>query len=184
MNVLNRVLAIILLIIFVVLLAVLIFAALAMPERAVTSASQAVASLQPHLTMFNRLVFSGLALLVAVAGVLLLFLEIRRSQVKAIQVHDVTGGEVRITIDSISQRLEYNISRLEDVVSVKPTVTAKGSGVDVALSIQTAPEIDVPMKTEEVVQLTREVIENQMGLKLQKVSVEIKHAPYSGDKML
>jgi len=184
MNVLNRVIAIILLVIFIVLLSVLIFSALAMPERAVTSASQAVASLQPHLSLFNRLLFSGIALLLLVAGLLLLWLEIRRSQLKAIQVHEVTGGEARVTIDSISQRLEYNISRLEDIVSVKPTVTAKGNGVEVSLNIQTAPEIDVPMKTEEVVQLTKDVVENQMGLKLQKVSVEIKHAPYSGDTRL
>jgi len=36
----------------------------------------------------------------------------------------------------------------------------------------------VPMKTEEVMQVTREVIEDHMGLKLGKVTINIKHAPY------
>jgi len=34
------------------------------------------------------------------------------------------------------------------------------------------------MKTEEVLQVTREVIVERMGLKLGKVQVKIKHAPY------
>jgi len=36
----------------------------------------------------------------------------------------------------------------------------------------------VPMKTEEVMQVTKDVVEGRMGLKLGKVKITIKHAPY------
>jgi hypothetical protein len=50
--------------------------------------------------------------------------------------------------------------------------------VDIAVALETSPEIDVPMKTEEVLQVTREVVGERMGLKLGKVRVQLKHAPY------
>jgi len=51
--------------------------------------------------------------------------------------------------------------------------------VEVELDLETSPEVDVPTKTEEVCQVTREAIEDKMGLKLCKVRVNIKYAPYS-----
>jgi hypothetical protein len=50
--------------------------------------------------------------------------------------------------------------------------------LDVELLLETTPDIDVPMKTDEVLEVTREVIVERMGLKLGKVQVKIKHAPY------
>ena len=183
MNVLNRIIVIVLLVAFLVLLPVLIFLAMVMPDASVATADQAVASIQANLTLIHRIVFSLVAALIFVALVLFLWLEIRRARAKAIEVQEITVGEARVSISSIVQRLEYNIDRLQDVVSVRPVVKAKGNGVDVVVNLQTSPEIDIPMKTEEVVQLTREVIEDQMGLKLHHVSVEIKHAPYPEDDM-
>ena len=49
---------------------------------------------------------------------------------------------------------------------------------ELELDLQTAPEVDVPMKTEEVVAVAREVIESQMGLQLSKIQVNIEHVPY------
>ena len=117
------------------------------------------------------------------ACLLLLWLEVRRPRARAVAVQEVANGGARVTIDSIVQRLEYNIDHLQDVVSARPVVKAKGNGVDVLVKLETAPEIEVPMKTEEIVQLTREVIEDQMGLKLYNVQVEITHAPYPEDSV-
>ena len=184
MNVLNRLIVIVLLVMLLVLLPVLIFLAMAMPDASVATAGQAVTSVEGNLTLVNRTVFSVVAGLIFVAGLLFLWLQIRRSRAKDVAVQEITVGEARVSIGSIVQRLEYNIDRLQDVVTVRPVVKAKGSGVDVVVNLQTSPEIDVPMKTEEVVQVTKEVIEDQMGLKLNKVSVEIKHAPYPEEDML
>jgi hypothetical protein len=67
---------------------------------------------------------------------------------------------------------------LPDVVKVSPRINGRSRGVDVDLILETSPDIDVPMKTEEVIEVTREIIVERMGLKLGKVQVKIKHAPY------
>jgi len=109
---------------------------------------------------------------------ILLWLELRRPRRKTVRVQKLAGGEAQITTDSIAQRLAYNIDQLPDVVKVTPQIYGRSRGVDVDLLLETSPEIDVPMKTEEVLQVTREILEERMGLKLGKVQVKIKHAPF------
>ena len=46
------------------------------------------------------------------------------------------------------------------------------------LDLETRPEVDVPMKTDEVVGVAREVITERMGLQLGRIDVRINHAPY------
>jgi uncharacterized alkaline shock family protein YloU len=109
---------------------------------------------------------------------------VRRPRTKTIKVQKVSGGEAELTTDSIASRLEHNIDQLADVVKVKPIISSGRKGVLVDLELETTPEIEVPMKTEEVQQLTKEIIENRMGLKLDSVRVVIRHAPYSRETAL
>jgi uncharacterized alkaline shock family protein YloU len=120
----------------------------------------------------------GLALLVDVICVVLIWLEFRRPRPRAIRVQSVTGGQAELSVDSVARRLERSISGLEGVTSVKPNVWGRRGGVEVELDLETGPEVDVPTKTEEVCQVTREAIEDKMGLKLRKVKVHVKHTPY------
>jgi uncharacterized alkaline shock family protein YloU len=120
----------------------------------------------------------ALALLVDVVCVVLIWLEFRRPRPKAIRVQSVTGGQAELAVDSVARRLERSISGLEGVISVKPNVWGRRGGVEVELDLETGPEIDVPTKTEEVCQVTKEAVEDKMGLKLRKVRVHVKHTPY------
>jgi hypothetical protein len=123
-----------------------------------------------------RVVIGGLLLL---GCLLILYFEFRRPRRKVIRAQKLTGGESFITVESIAQRLAYNIDQLPDVVGVTPRITGYGrQGLDLELLLETAPEVDVPMKTEEVLQVTKEVVTERMGLKLGKTQVKIKHAPY------
>ena len=119
-----------------------------------------------------------LALVIWVCCAALLWLEVRRPRAKTIKVEKVSGGEAMLTTNSIADRLEYNIDQLADVIKVKSTISEGRKGVVVDLELETSPEIEVPMKTEEVQQLTKDVVENRMGLKLDTVRVVIRHAPY------
>ena len=78
----------------------------------------------------------------------------------------------------MAKRLAWHIDQLADVISVTPEVTAVGRAVNVMVNLETRPEIDVPMKTDEVVGVVKEVVTERMGLQLGKVQVRIKHAPY------
>jgi uncharacterized alkaline shock family protein YloU len=108
----------------------------------------------------------------------ILWMEVRRPRSRTIKVQKVSGGEAELTTDSIASRLEHNIDQLADVIKVKPAISAGRKGVRVDLDLETSPEIEVPMKTEEVQQLTKDIVENRMGLKLDSVRVVIRHAPY------
>jgi hypothetical protein len=110
--------------------------------------------------------------------VALLWLEVRRPRARTIVVQQVSGGQAELTADSIISRLEYNLDQLPEVVRVKPRVVTARKGVRIDLAVETSPEVDVPSKSEEIQRVTREIIENQMGLKLESMRVVMRHAPY------
>ncbi len=181
MNVLNRLIVILLVLAIIVLTAVIVI----VPKQSLDLGEQALHALGTYSDAwanYNWALFASGRVIIGGALVLLclvlLWLELRRPRRKTIRVQRVTGGEAYIAVDSLSQRLAYNIDQLPDVVKVSPRITARSRTVDVDLVLETSPDIDVPMKTEEVLQVTKEVLEDQMGLKLGKVQVKIKHAPY------
>ena len=185
MNVFNRLVMIVLLVVSMIVLPVVLVLVPARPEIVTIIGQQSLSWLtaiggQNQL----RLILTGtlLAVLTFVFCGLLLWLELRRPRRKAVRVRKVSGDEAKVTTDSIARRLEYNIDQLAEVISVKPKITAKGKGVHVRLNVETGPEIDVPAKTEEISKVAREVIEEGMGLKLAgKLEINIKHAPYPKD---
>ena len=182
MNAFNRVLIILLILAIIVLTAVVVIA----PKESTELGRQSFETLGAYTDYYQSPqhwpLFTSGRIIVGGAIVLLclfvLWLELRRPRKKTIRAHKMAGGEAHIAVDSIAQRLAYNIDQLPDVVKVSPRITGRTRGVDVDLILETTPDIDVPMKTEEVMQVTREVVEEQMGLKLGKVQVKIKHAPY------
>ncbi|RME82406.1 MAG: hypothetical protein D6775_10965 [Caldilineae bacterium] len=88
-------------------------------------------------------------------------------------------GEGHVSTDSVARRLAWHLDQLADVIHVYPEIQSHGDHIDVRLEIVTTPEIDVPMKTEEIMLVTREIVEDAMGLQLGKLSVRIRHSEYS-----
>ena len=182
MNALNRLILILLVLLLIVVVAVVMI----VPQQSLRLAGATFDWLAQgaadYMKSGDRLLFAGGR--VIAGGVIifvllvLLWLELRRPRKKAIRAQKLAGGEALIATDSIEQRLAYNIDQLPDVVRVQPHVTGRLRGVDVDLLLETSPDIDIPMKTEEVLEMTRQVITERMGLKLGKVQVKIKHAPY------
>lgn len=181
MNVVNRLIIILLILVIIVLTAVIII----VPKQSLDLGAQSFDGLsqyadlyqaqQPALFASGRVIIGGAIVLLCL---FILWLELRRPRKKTIRVQKMAGGDAYISVDSIAQRLAYNIDQLPDVVKVSPRITGRARGVDIDLMLETSPDVDVPMKTEEVLQVTREVVEERMGLKLGKVQVKIKHAPY------
>ncbi len=181
MNALNRILVVVLILVTVVLVAVVVI----VPRQSVTFGTTWLEGTGRYLDSYRTshwALFAGLRVLiggmVVLLGLVLLWLELRRPRRKTIRVQKTTGGDAHVAIESVAQRLAYNIDQLPDVVKVTPHITARSRAVDIELVLETAPDVDIPMKTEEVLQVTKEVIEDRMGLKLGKVQVKVKHAPY------
>ncbi len=182
MNVINRLVMVFLILTVIIVVAVFAIApleTLALVGAAVEWTRLAIEGYAngPNWPLFaaGRVVIGGAIVLFCL---FLLWLELRRPKRKTVRVQKMAGGEALITVDSIAQRLAYNIDQLPDVIKVTPKIIGRSKGVDIDLLLETSPDIDVPMKTEEVLQVTREVIVERMGLKLGKVQVKIKHAPY------
>jgi uncharacterized alkaline shock family protein YloU len=180
-NVFNRVVVILSLLITMVVSAIFFIVPVSVLQAVTPFLQQlqtnlaAMTGTRELLRLGGGLVFTFLIWIFCAA---LLWLEVRRPRSKTIRVQKVSGGEAELTTDSIASRLEYNIDQLADVIKVKPTISPGRKGVRVDLEVETSPEIEVPMKTEEVQQLTKDIVENRMGLTLDSVRVVIRHAPY------
>ena len=181
MNVFNRIVVVLLLIALLagaILLALMPAQAVQMMQRGVTSVSNFLSSAENSAYWLFIL---GRVVLVVVALVLigwLLWRELKPSRPKTVKLYTESGSKATITTESVERRLAWHIDQLADVITVTPTVTAAGKAVNVSLSVETRPEIDVPMKTDEIVGVVREVVTERMGLQIGKVQVSIKHAPY------
>ena len=181
MNVFNRLVMILLLLVVIVVTAVIVLVpqqALYMLATFFDWSHQTVKAYMDNdwaLFAAGRVIIGGA---IVVVCLIVLWLELRRPRKKTIRALKLAGGEAHIAVDSIAQRLAYNVDQLPDVVKVSPRIIGRSRGVDIDLLLETSPDIDVPMKTEEVLQVTREVVVERMGLKLGKVQVKIKHAPY------
>jgi hypothetical protein len=180
MNTLNRVIVILLWVAVMAIVgvaAVAPFATLAWLQSALATAAAWLAAQQtanPNNFLIGQIAVGVITLLVL--G-LLVGLEIWSGQRRGVRIRTVQGGQAELDTGSISRRLSWQLDQLAEVISVVPIVKSKGGSVDIKLEIETAPDIDVPMKTDEVVEATRDLIEQDMGLKLGRLDVHVRYAP-------
>ena len=111
----------------------------------------------------------------------LLWLEFYTLQRRGVCIHTAEGGSAEVDTTSISRRLSWHLDQLAEINTVVPNVKSRGRSVDIRLEIEAAPDVDIPMKTNEVVDATRDIIENDMGLKLGKLDVHLRCAPFEAD---
>jgi hypothetical protein len=185
MNVVNRIIVVVLLLVAMVLCTV----TLLFPVRVLDAISRQPAALADSLRgfpryspeWFGRVFLGGLfALTLDIVLGLLLLMEVRRSRPKAIRVEKAGGGEVQIGVASIADRLKHEVGQLSEIMRVKAKVSSRRGGVVVKLDVETAAGIDVPEKAEQIVETARGVVEDKMGLKLARPpKVNLRAASYS-----
>jgi hypothetical protein len=174
MNVFNRIVVVILLIVLILLSAT----AIVLPEQFFGTWGNINSSLETYTgTLTGRIVTTVILLAIIVLCAFVLWLEFRRGVARTVRVEKIQGGEARVAVESVMQRAEFHVAQLPQVISVKPHVTARGKRVDLHLDVETTQEVNIPAKTEEISRTARRVVEEQMGLKLGKVIVTVRHAP-------
>lgn len=176
MNIFNR--GIMILLILALLILIPLF--LIFPSDTFTYAKAWTTFIQGRFDFLVYLVTIVFGALIWIFLLLLLVAEVLPRRKKTIKVQMVEGGEARLHVDSIVQRLRYEVDRLPEITDVRPQVQSKGGkGINVTLDVKTTPTVNIPNKTEELVALVREQVENRMGIRLNKVAVNIKHSPYA-----
>ncbi len=174
MRVFNRVITVLLFVVLMIVVPVfLIF-----PDAMIAFLQQSLSVLRSGLNIFLRVVMVLAGIIFFIVCGLVLYLELRRPARKRVKLERITGGNVELEVESIQQGLEYRVDQLADVISVSSKVKPRRKSIDLELNLVTTPDIDVPLKTDEVCQVAREVVEGRMGLELGKIKVNIKHAPY------
>jgi hypothetical protein len=108
--------------------------------------------------------------------ILLLFLELSTPRAHLFQVQ-VTDGRVQVTEQAIVQRLEHSIAQIAEIALVKAHVVAsKGNAIEAFIELETSPQVNVPQKTQEVIALAKQVLEQQIGLKVAQVRVRLNYS--------
>lgn len=117
----------------------------------------------------------------AVLLVLLLWVEVASMRRRGVRIYTAEGGTAELDTNSIGRRLAWHLDQVAEVITVVPNVRSRGSAVDIRLEIEAASDVDIPMKTEEVVQVTREIVEQELGLRLGRLDVQMRCAPFTPD---
>jgi hypothetical protein len=180
MSVLNRVVAAtfwLLLLVCTAVFAVAPFQTLAALQRQLTEVETQLVQLQAG-NATNFIIGQATTGIVAVVVFGLLFwLTAIWGYRRGVRIRTVEGGSAELDTDSIGRRLEWELEQVAEVSNVVPIVKARGDAVDIRLELEVAPEVDIPMKTNEVLIITRNVIEEDIGLHLGKLDVHLRCAP-------
>lgn len=184
MNAVNRIL-VVLLVLIVMVSCTLVFVVPTPVLNALAEQSAALADsldFEPYGREWLVQLAVGIffALLLDAVLVVFLILELRRPSRKAIRVEKAAGGEVQVSIASISDRLKYEVDQLADILHTRPRLAGKRGGVAVELDVDAAAGVNVPEKAGVIVETARRVIEDDMGLKLvrpPKVNLRVVSSP-------
>lgn len=180
MNTFNKIFTIFMLIVLLVVLSV----ALIVPPVFINLIQMAANTLH-NLLFVNMsdapaarlLVRVALAALFALIILFILFLQLRRPRPKTVEVAQESGGKVRVMNETIERRLQDQIEGLGDMVNAKVKVTERGKAVSVNVEAFTTQTGDPIAKGTDVARVISDVIENQLGLRLNgKPTVVVKNS--------
>jgi hypothetical protein len=186
MNFINRLIVVMVLLFGLLAGCALFFVAL-IPNIALNLA----AALQPSFAALTdtqqytplRLVCLGTALLFPILALVLLYLELMPSGKMRMHLKSIQGADVLMSGDAIVNQLQYALDPLPGVIRARPQVfRGKGDVVDVLLDMTTTSDVDVKKKTDEVMDVTRSVLEGGLGLRVGKVQIKLEQvkAPKRG----
>ncbi len=177
MKVFNRIASVLLILLLVAVLIVSAVVPFTVLERLIYTLQRVQDILQARWP-WSYLIFLAVDIVLVLLALVMLWLEVRPRAKKTLMVRTASGTQAEVSTASVQQALQQRVSQLGDVFKVRPTVTGKGGGVDVLLEVETPAGIDIPAKVDEVSQAARDVVESQMGLRVSKVKVLLKHGPH------
>jgi hypothetical protein len=111
--------------------------------------------------------------------VALLWLELRRSGIRSVQVMRHNGkGRLRVTAKAVEDRIHQRIDALPGVINSTVVIKAQNRALAVKLDVLAAHDTDLVLKGEEIVGAVRNVVQDDLGLKLfARPEVTMKAAP-------
>ena len=174
MNFINRLIVVMLLLFAVVASCAGFFGMLFWRSTIGNALQSPVAAIADGSQLMPQFFCLGLAILTVVFAVLLLYVELMPSGRLRMRLKSIQGADVLMSADAITTQLQYALDPLPGVISVTPKVVkGKGDAVDVLVDLTTTSDVDVKKKTDEVMDVTRSVLEGGLGLRVGKVLIKI-----------
>jgi hypothetical protein len=165
-NVLNRIIVSIALLV----LTVLLLAVAVTPQGVAEFLAFQLNLIQVDPISVQHLIIAAVCLVLCAIFVVILRLQWARGQPRSVPL---TGqGSTHLATESVVERLRQDVVGVSQVRQVTPTILSRGKVVDVALDVHTDADVDVPTKASEVEQVARDSV-NRLGLKLGRVRVKI-----------
>jgi len=150
-------------------------------QRQLTAAADWLHALQADAPAYFIVGQAALGLSALLIFGTLIFFAVMTGRRRGVRIRTAEGGSAELDTNSVARRLQWHLDQLPEVITAVPAVRSRGGSVDIRLEIETAPDIDIPMKTDEVVDVTRDIIEQDMGLRLGKLDVRVRCAPFDPD---
>ncbi len=139
---------------------------------ALSNLEQTLGGLAPSLRLGAGI---ALAILSFILCLLLLILELRPSKPSVVRITKADKGEILLELDSVARRIQQAVAQVPNVVEVKPSVKRSGAGIAVEANIITTPEVNVPEKSREIMEVIKNLVEGEIGVKLTRLQLRLKH---------
>lgn len=96
----------------------------------------------------------------------LLWTQLRRSSSR-IEVARYTGGNsIRISTSAVAEKVQDAVNAVGGVIDAKVKATGRERAVEIKLDVTATKDTDLVSKAEEIAIVTRQVVQDQLGLKL------------------
>lgn len=97
----------------------------------------------------------------------LLWTQLRRSSSRTIEVARYTGGHaIRISTAAVAEKVQDAVNAVGGVIDAKVKATGRDRAVEIKLDVTATKDTDLVSKAEEIAITTRQVVQDQLGLKL------------------
>lgn len=167
MNIFNRFILVLLLLgLIVVLTAVFIFPGQIMPVvgQFLLDWGQYFAWVDQEQQLLRFVISIGLAVIVDLVLVLLIFLEVKPKRKRFIKVEQVSGGKATVSLDSITRQLLYRLDPLPGVVKVTPAIYPKGDKIQASIDVMVTRELAVPQMADQLISTAKQALAGDLGL--------------------
>jgi len=169
-NVFNRLVVILLLLVFISCTLLAILAAMVAPVQAASTLSDFSRNWLGEFfrnlteaTFEERLVFFLFGSFLAFIAFIILVLELLPGRPSGVRLTGVPGEAV-LSVDAIVQRLKYELESVAGIREARPRVRPRGRQVDLDLELRLDSNVDVGPKTQEAVDLARRVLTERLGV--------------------
>jgi len=188
MNVLNRVLVVLAVLVALVVCVAVFVVPVPILQAAgewLVDMADSLAALTGTAAVLRVVVGVLFAIAWIVICLLVLALELIPRRAKTVRVQRIDGGEVEVGLKTVEEHISYAVDQLPGILRVRSTVAANRGGVVVNVEVDTAGDDEVPDRANQVIELVRQVVEEKVGVKLAqppRVRLHAQPAPKSGGR--